>query len=371
MGKVNVSGQLSNVALTAFESFRRSWNLKDISFNNLDSVYFRKTRLKVCIQKMLDAINGRTIEFRVLTTDFYGSFIEKSVHDLVRDLMDSLVFYIRYKQSEGPYGDNSILSREMDVLSPKRVSFFYSFLYLAVIHFMYTDAELSDLIDFASNIPVYRSYREFLSFYFEQNYLPMPAAGSITRENGQYSIGSQLMNEPDLFEVNARSFTARRSCWLETVRNTQAAYYGLPGEPQSGNRIMQFRCLTHASDDDIAQMIADLEDRNLCVPKQWISEYDEIKESYKDADLTSAVDPLGWEKELLEKSITEFLHMQQYAHSSEVFTDAIAGMVDVYTVRGGGMAISDPDSFYKIFDNLEKIERYSRDHMLPYKKEAL
>ena len=370
MGKVNISGKLSNTALRANEYFRRSWQLKEISFEDLDSVYFRKRRLKSCIQRMLDAINGRTIEIRVLTTEYDNDFSEDSVHALVRNLMDSLDLYIRYKQSEGPYSPHDLLSLGVDGLNPKRTALFRSFLYLAIIHFMYTDADLSDLIDFAADTPVYRSYREFLSSYFKQMYLPQSRSNTVTRENGVYKIGDRVV-ELDLFELNAQSFSARRSSWLNAIRSTRTAYYGLSGEPRFDNRIMQFRYLTHASETDISQMLDDLAEQHISVPASWIEEYNALEESYREQDLYEADETSDWQTKLLETSIREFLHLQRYASSSEAFSDAIAGMIDVYTVRGGGMAICQQDSFYKIFDNLKKIERFALDHLSPFKKEAL
>ena len=371
MGKVNISGKLPNTALRANEYFRRSWKLEEISFEDLDTIYFRKRRLKSCIQRMLDAINGRTIEIRVLTTEYENDFSEDRVHALVRDLMDCLDFYLRYKQSEGPYAPHDLPSLGVDVLNPKRAALFRSFLYLAIIHFMYTDADLSDLIDFAAGAPFYRSYREFLFSCFKQLYLPQYRSNTVSRENGVYKIGDHRVSELDLFELNAHSFSARRSNWLDAVRSTQASFYGLSVDPRFDNRIMQFRYLTHASETDIRQMLDDLAEQRVSIPASWIEEYKEIEETYIGQDLYEQNSRLGWEKELLEKSIRDFLHLQQYAASSEAFTDAIAGMIDVYTVRGGGMAICRQDSFYKIFDNLKKIERFALDHLSPFKRETL
>jgi len=369
MGKVNVSGTLSNTALRSNEYFRRAWNLKDISFDDLDSVYFRKRRLKACIQQMMDAINGRTIEIRALTTDFSGIPSEERVHALVGDLMDSLDMYIKYKLTANPNPPQDMGSFNIDVMSKGRALLFRSFLYLAVIHFMYTDADLADLIDYAADAPAYRSYREFLLSYFVQQYLPGVLDDQVTI--GDYSYINERFYKPDLFELNARSIRSARSTWLNELRSTQATYYDLPDEPKYTNAIMQFRYLTHASERDIERMLEDLKERHIEVPTSWTDEYREICESLGDTALYSNDRLSGWETALFEKSIDMYLHLQYFAYPNEVFTDAIAGMIDVYTVRGGGMAITDPDSFYKIFDNLKKIERFALDHLSPFKKESL
>ena len=369
MGKVNVSGTLSSTALRSNEYFRRSWNMKEISFDDLDSVYFRKRRLKACIQQMIDAVNGRTIEIRALTTDFHGVPSEEKVHALVNDLMDSLDMYIKYKLTANPNPPQDMGSFNIDVMSKGRALLFRSFLYLAVIHFMYTNADLADIIDYAADAPAYRSYREFLLSYFVQQYLPDVLDDQVTI--GDYSFINERYYKPDLFELNARSLRSARSTWLNKLRSTQAAYYDLPDGPKYTNVIMQFRYLTHASDRDIERMLDDLKERHIEVPAAWADEYHEICESIGDTDLYESNKPSGWETDLFEKSIKYYLDLQYFAYPDEVFTDAIAGMIDVYTVRGGGMAITDPDSFYKIFDNLKKIERFSLDHLSPFKKEGL
>ncbi|MBR0450741.1 MAG: hypothetical protein IJI78_02010 [Oscillospiraceae bacterium] len=369
MGKVNVSGTMSNTALRSNEYFRRSWNLKEISFDDLDSVYFRKRRLKACIQQMMDAINGRTVEIRALTTDFSGIPSEERVQALVGDLMDSLDLYIKYKLTANPKPPRDMDSFNIDVMSKGRALLFRSFLYLAVIRFMYTDADLADLIDYAANTPAYRSYKEFLLSYFVQQYLPDVLDDQVTI--GDYSFINERYYKPDLFELNARSLRSARSTWLNELRSTQTAYYGLPDEPKYTNVIMQFRYLTHASEKEIDRMLDDLKERHIEVPETWISEYEEICETVRDKDLYSFDGPADWEITLFEDAITRYLDLQYFAYPSDVFVDAIAGMIDVYTVRGGGMAITDPDSFYKIFDNLKKIERFSLDHLSPFKKESL
>ncbi|MDO5137185.1 MAG: hypothetical protein Q4D71_01895 [Oscillospiraceae bacterium] len=365
MRKVEISGTLSNTALRANEYFRQSWKQKEISFDDLDSVYFRKRRLKASIQQMLDAINGRTIEIRALTTDFHGLPSEEGVHTFVNDLMDSLELYMQYKLSDVPYPFRDLQSPGMDVMSPELRSFFRSFLYLSVIRFMYTDADLSDLIEYAAEVPMYISYREFLSSYYEQLYPSHHHARQLTRENGSNTEGGRPMDRPDLLDVSARNN------WLTQVRSTQSAYYGLSNVPRFSNRIMQFRYLAHASEEEIRQMLDDLKERSVDVPAEWVNEYKELTESLRDTDLYGSVSPTGWESGLLERSISDFLHHPFYANSPEMFTDSVAGMIDVYTVRGGGMAITDPDSFYKIFDNIKKIERFSLDHLSPFKKESL
>ena len=365
MRQVNISGVLSNTALRANEYFRRTWNLKEVSYEDLDTVFFRKARLKSCIQQLLDAVNGRQIEIRTLVTDSRGDFVKENVDSLVRDLMQCLAFYMKYKQSE----DNSQSSvtvhypNGLDTLNSKRVSLFYSFLYLAVIHLMYTDACLSDVADLAAKIPVYGSYRECLASQFEQLYIPASLPEAIRDLPGN-------AGETDMFELNARSLPHKRSCWLETMRDTQTKYYGLSGKPHFDNVITRYRYLTHASEEDISQMLKDLEERNASVPSGWIEEYAEISETYKDIDLYRSDSTLGWEKDLLERSINEFLHLQHHAISSEVFMDAVSGMIDVYTVRGGSALLSRSDPFYKVFDELKKTERYALDQMLPFKREA-
>ena len=369
MGKVEISGTLSNTALRANEYFRQTWKQKEISFEDLDSVYFRKRRLKASIQQMLDAINGRTIEIRALTTDFNGLPSEEGVHSLVKDLMDSLDTYIRYKLTANPDPPRDNGSFNIDVMSKGRALLFRSFLYLAIIHFMYTDADLSDLIDYAAGVPAYRHRKEFLFMYFAHMYLPEIFDDQVTI--GDFSFHNERYYRPDLFELNARSLNSAQYDWLNDVRSTQRAYYGLSDEPQFSNKIMQFRYLAHASEKDIDRMLDDFRERHIEVPEVWISEYEEICETFRDKDLYSFDGPAQWEITLFEDSITRYLDLQYFAYPSDVFVDAIAGMIDVYTVRGGGMAITDPDSFYKIFDNIKKIERFSLDHLSPFKKESL
>ena len=369
MGKVNISGRLSNIELRANEYFRQSWNLKDISFEDLDSVYFRKKRLKSCIQQMMDAINGRTIEIRALTTDLNGLPSKEGVDALVNDLMNSLDIYIRYKLTANPNPPQNNGSFNIDVMSNGRRFFFHSFLYLAVIHFMYTDADLSDLIDYAANAPAYRHRKEFLSMYFAHLYLPEIFDDQVTI--GDFNYLNERYYRPDLYELNARSLNSAQYSWLSEVRSTQKAYYGLSNEPQFSNKIMQFRYLAHASDKEIESMLADLKERHIEVPESWVTEYEELSESVRDKDLYRLDGPAEWEISLFEDAITKYLNLQYFAYPSDVFIDAVAGMIDVYTIRGGGMAITDPDSFYKIFDNLKKIERFSLDHLSPFKKENL
>lgn len=324
--------------------------MQDRTFEQLDSFYFRKYKLKACIQNLLDDVNGRNIKIKPLITDDSGRFSIERAGTLAEALTDCLSIYVSYRT---PYrntpgrkaimepgdGSEGMISQQ-EVLSAGRKDFFYSFITCALMNLLEEeDPDIARLIDLVSGAPVYRSYRELLASQFKKG--PLRFYTDSQREGG-------YDDERDRFELYSKgSFSDGVPYKGDCITFFARSSYISASSPYHG-KIADFRYQMMASEKETDELLDDIESDGVRIPDLWISEYEAEKENYREYI------PENEEQELYERSYRTVLHSQDLAVSSAVLEDTISGMVDVFAMRYGGSLLTDADGFYRVYDRVRK-----------------
>lgn len=333
--------------------------MNEITFEKCDSIYYRKYRLKACIQDILDSLGGRKIKIKPLVTDDDGSYQDEKLISLVRALMDCLSFYIRYQISyeavpgrvhRFAFSDSitDAISR-IDVIGPRRYNTIASFISCALKSLSrHDDSDLADLIALASGMTVYPSYKDLLSETFRRYYLER--TDSITYDPVR----------TDQFEIYARdsapftSLPSGRHCikyFTDHIRR--------PAEISRCGEIMRFRYDMGASGSEIEEMIEGFKSETVQVPEDWVTAYELEKRDFGDR-----LNP-GGSSPSIERDLWVYLRTQQLVFSPEIFEDAVTGMIDVYSARHGSEAYSDPDRFYPVYDRIVRAGEISASKSQP------
>lgn len=310
--------------------------MSDISFEQLDSYYFRKDRMRSCIQEVLDAVNGRSMKIRDLICEDDKVSVKKR-DSLIDELLECLKIHIRYRLRSREAKQES---EEILVLNEKRVQCLSDFLCCSLDHLARDHRSgLTDLIDLSSKVNICFDYIELLLTCFQKRLI---RSSRMIRE---YSFA------PDHYQDYAKLFgfdSAQKSADFVDVFLWH--YFPVDGWEGLGN-IMNFRCQMDASEREIDLMLNVLKRRNIKVPEKWLEDYERDKELYREHrhhgyDFASKNDGII--------AFWNFLHLQECMLSTGAFENAVSGMIDVYTILHETTVLFDPGRFYEVYDRLEE-----------------
>ena len=146
--------------------------MKDISYEKLDTIYFRKERMHSCIQQLLDEVNGRSIPVKELMFE-NGKPSKKKRGQLIEELMDCLLIYLGYRTDAND-------DPERKILDEKRTECLKSFLHCALDVLSHDpQARLSDLIALSCSVPIRKNYIDLLIYRFKDMRIPLAHRASI------------------------------------------------------------------------------------------------------------------------------------------------------------------------------------------------
>ncbi|MCR4855228.1 MAG: hypothetical protein K5908_03575 [Erysipelotrichaceae bacterium] len=299
-----------------------------------DSFYFRKLKTKRKIQDLLDLMTGRETGIRGLISDQDGNFSQERFEKLLKELIHSLCIYVSYRTFYTEHKkEYRVPERETEVLDAYRGNLFCSFTACALIS-LYEDPEatLSAIIDLSSGIQFYPFYEELLLARF-QKLLEAPLTNPV-----------HLKPEADKYVTYCKeiAYDLNRT---DTIRTFISICY--PQSSDKGGPLLSFRKQMGASERDIDLLLERCASHHIDVPRTWITQYEEEKDNGISEDETE-----------MEKWLHRFLHFQQYAISPQAFTDAISGMIDVWSIEHTGSVYTDPAAFYQIYDIFAKTEKH-------------
>lgn len=311
--------------------------MKDIPFEQLDPFYFRKEKMRACMQETLDTINGRSEKLSDLIFE-NGKLSGKKLDGFIKELMECLEIFLSYRLSSKEGSD----PKKTEVLNEKQHHCFSNFFYFAISELSIDpEAQLCDLIDVSYRTPIYSNYIELLLHYFEkrlrshENRKTNPSA----RDPYEQFVG--------IFDSGHEPFDLIDSFLWHHFRILQ---------PEGISQIMDFAYQMDASQKEIGIMLDILKRHGRKIPEEWLSDYDSDKERYR-----TRKHPLfdQYSRGEVILAFWNFLHLQSCLRSSEAFINAISGMIDVYAVSTDSSILTDPDRFYTIYDNLQRIRSFS------------
>lgn len=320
------------------------------TFEELDTFYFRKYKLKATIQELLDDVNGRNIKIKPLIEDEIGRFsIERTVA-LTDALVDCLSTYVNYRTPfKDTPGRKSIMDpvegfeekiSEQEVLSERRRAFFSSFITCAVMNLrVEEDPDLTRIIELVSGAPVYKSYEELLASQFRKG--PLRFFTDTLKEGG-------YDDERDRFELYSKGTFNDGIPYRGDYITFFARSSYINDSSQNHGRIADFRYQMMASEDEMDEMLDEIGASGIDVPAAWISEYEAKKGNF------SEYVPGNEEQEMFERAYRTVLYSQNLATSPAVFEDTISGMIDVFAMRCGGALMTDANGFYRVYDRIGK-----------------
>ena len=316
--------------------------MNDISFEQLDSYYFRKDRMRSCIQEVLDTVNGRNMKIRDLICED-GKVSAKKRDAFIDELLECLKIYIRYRLRTGKTKQES---EETMMLNEKRVQCLSDFLCCSLDHLAKDQrSNLTDLINLSASVNICFDYIELLLIHFQKR---LNRSSRMIRE---YSF------DPDQYQEYAKLYTddsAGKSA--DFVSSFLWYYFPIDGWEGLGD-IMNFRYQMDASERQIDLMLEVLRRRNIKVPEKWLTDYARDKELYRNQK-HHAYFHASQNSDII--AFWNFLSLQEFMLSSRAFENAVSGMVDVYTILHETTVLFDPERFYEVYDRLEEDKKLAQ-----------
>ena len=310
--------------------------MKEISFEQLDTFYFRKEKMRSQTQNTLDTINGRNIKIEDLICKD-GIIIEQKRKELIEELMDSLLIYLQYRASSSETGDPE---EEKQLLDEKRYHCFSEFLYCALSELAHRPgADLSDLLDLSFRVRVFPYYIDLLMHYLQRHLLRM----------SEKKKEQQPISDP--YEKYVKSYNSISENHPDFIDSFIWHHFPIDGWEGSGE-IMSFSYRMDASEREIDTMLNILKRRNTEIPQKWLVDYEKDRELHRQLK-HRFISPRYYNDHNI-IAFWNFLHLQESLISSDVFTNAISGMIDIYTIRHETNIYLDFDRFYRSYDRLEK-----------------
>ncbi len=307
--------------------------MKDISFEKLDTIYFRKERMHSCIQQLLDSINGRSMPIKDLIFE-NGKLSKKRRDQLIDELMDCLLIYLNYRTGSK--------DAEKKMLDEKRMIALKSFFQCSLNILSYEQgSKLSDLLRLSCSVPIRKNFFDLLVYRFERKIL-LSSKTSHSDLHGN-----------DYYTDYVRDLQRSSSRWTADFIDLFCFHhFPLDGWDDIGD-IQYFQYLMDANDKQIDTMLNILKRNRIAVPSSWLVQYQNDKERYGWIKHPSYVNALR-DDDIL--AFWNFMSLQDQLHSAEAFQNLIAGMIDVYTSLYCTNILSDSDRFYAVYDQLENIQ---------------
>ncbi len=306
--------------------------MKDISYEKLDTIYFRKERMHSCIQQLLDEVNGRSIPLKELISE-NGKPSKKKRGQLIEELMDCLLIYLGYRT-------DAKNDPERQILDEKRTECLKSFLHCALDILSHDpQARLSDLIALSYSVPIRKNFIDLLIYRFERTIFVSPD----TSIRNLYGNDCYTEYVRDL----ERSSSKRTPDFIDRF-----CFYHFPldGFGDIGE-ILYFQYLMDADDSQIDMMLNILKRNHVTLPFGWLTGYQNDRQKFAKTRHPSYTRALR-DDDIL--AFWNFLSLQDKLHSVEAFRNLISGMIDVYTSLYCDNMLSDTDHFYEIYDQLER-----------------
>lgn len=357
-------------------------------------LYYRKNKLRDAAVGIMELVSGTGLSICPYMQDENGRYSEERTLATVEEMMEALKTYLRFELAEEdgpPIGKDEnrhdVYAYRYYEMSEEEINCYRGFVYCALRH-IYANYDylaygegpfrrvFGDLIELATDQNPFRSYELFLHdrymkrFACEEGYYQdlLPWDVPLSDDSTEWFA--------EACEMLAPRKKAERTEDPTPQSEADASY--LPYEEEAQHRAFQRRYM--ATDEEMERLLRGLTKEQKEKVARRLQAYEEIQkyvEGYYESEEAACCDESDEEldalireeeRERVEKFAEEFahfesfqahlnlyLHFQHLRYHPNRFLDAVTGMVDFFLLAQGKSCFADPQLFYRMFAQMQRM----------------